>query len=81
MVSLTHLFQASLELFRQQKGEPQHLADIGPELSAAYDAIELELQMLADAVGSGQEIKNDRLKTTLQAVEVRIQDLLTSGAA
>jgi uncharacterized membrane protein YccC len=81
VVSLTHLFQASLELFRQQKGDSQYTGEIGPELSAVYEAIELELQMLADAVGSGREIKNDRLKTTLQALEVRIQDLLTSGAA
>jgi uncharacterized membrane protein YccC len=81
VVSLTHLFQASLELFRQQKGDSQYLGDIGPELSAVYDAIELELRMLAGAVGSGKQIKNDRLKTALQAVEVRIQDLLTGGAA
>ena len=81
VVSLTNLFQASLESFRQQKGDLQYLADIGPELSAVYDAIELELEMLAGAVGSGKQIKNDRLETTLQAVELRIQDLLTSGAA
>jgi uncharacterized membrane protein YccC len=81
VVSLTHLFEATLELFRQQKGDPQYLGDIGPELSAVYEAIELELQMLVDAVGSGKEIKNDRLQTELQALEVRIQDLLTSGAA
>jgi uncharacterized membrane protein YccC len=81
VVSLTHLFEATLELFRQQKGDPQYLGDIGPELSAVYEAIELELQMLVDAVGSGKEIKNDRLQTKLQALEVRIQDLLTSGAA
>jgi uncharacterized membrane protein YccC len=81
VVSLTHLFQASLELFRQQEGDPQDLGDIGSELSAVYEAIELELQVLAGAVGSGKEIKNDQLKTTLQALEVRIQNLLTSGAA
>ena len=81
VVSLTHLFQASLELFRQQEGDPQYLGDIASELSAVYEAIELELQTLAGAVGSGKEIKNDRLKTTLEALEVRIQNLLTSGAA
>lgn len=81
VVSLNNLFQASLELFRQQKGDSQYLGDIGHELSAVYEAIELELQMLADAVGSGREIKNDRLKLALQEVETRIQDLLTSGAA
>jgi uncharacterized membrane protein YccC len=81
VVSLTHLFQASLELFRQQKGGPQYPGDLGPELSAVYEAIERELRTLADAVGSGREIKNDRLKTTLQALEARIQDLLTSGTA
>ena len=81
VVSLNNLFQASLELFRQQKGDSQYLGDIGHELSAVYEASELELQMLADAVGSGREIKNDRLKLALQEVETRIQDLLTSGAA
>jgi hypothetical protein len=64
VVSLTHLFEASLELFRQQKGDPQYLTDIGPQLSAVYEATELELQMLVDAVGSGKEINNDRLKST-----------------
>ena len=81
VVSLTNLFQASLELFRQQEGEPQYLSDIGSELSAVYQAIEPELQMLAGAVGSGREIENDHLKTTLQALDLRIQDLLTGGAA
>jgi uncharacterized membrane protein YccC len=81
VVSLNHLFQTSLELFRQQKGDSRCLGDIGHELSAAYEAIELELQMLADAVGSGREMKNDRLKLALQEVETRLQDLLTSGAA
>src|SRR5260221_10020683 len=37
--------------------------------------------MIADAVGSGRETKSNRLKTTFQDVETRIQDLLTSGAA
>jgi uncharacterized membrane protein YccC len=81
VVSLNNLFQASLELFRQQKGDSQYLGDIGHELSAVYEAIELELQMLADAVGSGRETKSNRLKTTSQNVQTRIQDLLTSGAA
>jgi uncharacterized membrane protein YccC len=81
VVSLNNLFQASLELFRQQKGDSQYLADIGHELSAVYQAIELELQMLADAAGSGREIKNDRLKLALQEVETRIHDLLTSSVA
>ncbi|MBV8417123.1 MAG: FUSC family protein, partial [Verrucomicrobia bacterium] len=81
VVSLNHLFQASLELFRQQKGDPQYVVDVGAELTAVYEAIELELQMLSSAVGSGSQIKNDRLETTLRALEVRVQDLLTSGAA
>jgi uncharacterized membrane protein YccC len=81
VVSLTQLFQASLELFRQQKEDPQYVVDAGAELSAVYEAIELELQMLSGAVGSGSQIKNDRLETTLRTFELRIQDLLTSGAA
>src|SRR6202008_2246103 len=81
VVSLTHLFEASVELFGQQKGYAPYLTDIGPELSTVYEAIELELQLLADAVGLGKEINNDRLQATLQALELRIRDLLTSGAA
>src|ERR1700722_3429999 len=81
VVSLTNLFQASLELFRQQEGEPEYLGDLGAELSAVYQAIELELQMLASAVGSGREIKNDRLKNTLETLDMRIRDLLIGGAA
>ena len=37
--------------------------------------------MLADSAGLGREINNDRLKTALQALEARIQDLLATGAA
>jgi uncharacterized membrane protein YccC len=81
VVSLNHLFQASLELFRQQKGDPQYVVDVGAELSAVYEAIELELQMLSRAVGSGSQIKNDRLERALETLELRIQDLLTGGIA
>jgi uncharacterized membrane protein YccC len=81
VVSLTNLFQASLELFRQQEGEPKYLGDLGAELSAVYQAIELELQILASAVGSGREIKNDRLKNALETLDMRIRDLLIGGAA
>jgi uncharacterized membrane protein YccC len=81
VVSLNHLFQASLDLFRQQKGDSQYVVDAGAELSAAYEAIELELQVLAGAVGSGSQIKDDRLERALQGLEVRIRDLVTSGTA
>jgi len=39
VVSRNHLFQASLELFRQQKGDSHYLGDIGHELSTVYEAI------------------------------------------
>jgi uncharacterized membrane protein YccC len=81
VVSLTELLQASLELFRQQNEDPQYVVDVGAELFAVYEAIEVELQMLSGAVGSGSQIKNDRLATALKVLEVRIQDVLTSGAA
>jgi uncharacterized membrane protein YccC len=80
VVSLTHVFEASLALFRQKEG-PQYVVDAGVELTAVYEAIEQELRMLSGAVGSRTEIKNDRLKTALGDLEVRVQDLLTSGAA
>jgi uncharacterized membrane protein YccC len=81
VVSLTNLFQASLELFRQQEGEPKYLGDLGAELSAVYQGIELELQVLASAVGSGREIKSDRFKNALETLDMRIRDLLIGGAA
>jgi hypothetical protein len=81
VVSLEYLFQASLELFRQQAGDPRYLAAIGQELSTVYEEIALELQMLADSAGTGREVKNDRLQTALKALELRIQDLLATGAA
>jgi uncharacterized membrane protein YccC len=81
VVSLNHLFQASLDLFRQQKGDPHYVADVGAELSTVYGAIELELQMLSGAVGSGSQLRSDGLESALQALEVRIQDLLTSRTA
>jgi hypothetical protein len=76
-----YLFQASLELFRQQKGDPQYVVDVGAELSTAYEATELEFQILSGAVGSGSQIKNARLKRALETLELRIQDMLTSGTA
>jgi p-hydroxybenzoic acid efflux pump subunit AaeB len=81
VVSLTQLFQASLELLRQHKEHPQYVVDARAELSAVYEAIEMELRMLSDTVGSESQIENDRFETTLKALELRIQDLLTSGAA
>jgi uncharacterized membrane protein YccC len=81
VVSLTHLFQASLELFRQQKGIPHYLGDVGRELSAIYKAIAWELEMLTGAVGSGNVINDEKLKTTLQTLQPRLQELLTTGAA
>jgi uncharacterized membrane protein YccC len=81
VVSLDHLFQASVELFRQQEGDPRYLADIGQELSTVFEEIELELQMLTDSAGTGRAINNYRLKSALEALEVRIQDLLATGTA
>jgi p-hydroxybenzoic acid efflux pump subunit AaeB len=80
VVSLTHVFEASLALFRQKEA-PQYVVDAGVELTAVYEAIEQELRMLSGAVGSRTEIKNHRLETALGDLEVRVQDLLTSGAA
>jgi len=57
------------------------VVDVGAELSAVYEAIELELQMLSGAVGSGNQIKNDRLERALETLQLRIQDLLTGGIA
>src|SRR6266436_2533916 len=49
VVSLTDLLQASLALFRRQKGEPRYLDDVGTELFAVHEAIGRELQTLAEA--------------------------------
>jgi hypothetical protein len=59
VVSLVHLLQASLDLFRRQKGRPQYLHDVGPELFALHEVIERELEMLRDALES-----ESRSKTT-----------------
>jgi hypothetical protein len=48
VVSVVHLLQASLDLFRRQKGRPQYLDDVGPELFALHEVIEREFQMLRD---------------------------------
>jgi hypothetical protein len=49
VVSLVHLLQASLDLFRRQKGKPQYLDDVGTELFAVHEAVSRELQMLGDS--------------------------------
>ena len=80
VVSLTHVFEASLELFQQKEG-PQYVVDAGVELTDVYEAIEQELRMLSGAVGSRTEIKNDRFEGALRDLELRIQELLATGAA
>jgi uncharacterized membrane protein YccC len=80
VVSLTHVFEASLELFQRKEG-PQYVVDAGVELTDVYEAIEQELRMLSGAVGSRTEIKNDRFEGALRDLEVRIQELLATGAA
>ncbi len=81
VVSLTHLLQASLDLFRQQKGEPRYLADVGPKLFAVHEAIGRELQMLSDAAGSGTVTKDDRLETAFHALEVQLREVLATRTA
>jgi uncharacterized membrane protein YccC len=81
VVSLTHLLQASLDLFRQQKGEPRYLADVGPKLFAVHEAIGRELQMLSDAAGSGTVTKDDRLETAFHALEMQLREVLATRTA
>jgi uncharacterized membrane protein YccC len=64
VVSVTHLLQASVDLFRRQEGEPRYLDDVGTELFAVHEAIGRELQILSDAAGSRTAIKGDQLETT-----------------
>jgi len=75
VVSLTHLLQASLDLFRRQKGEPRYLKDVGTELFTIHESIGRELQMLADSPGSGAVIKEDRLESAFHALEERLQEV------
>lgn len=79
VVSLTHLLQASLDLFRRQKGAPGYLDQVGPELSAVHKAIGHELQILSDAAGSRKVIKEGRLETAFQTLEERLLELFATG--
>jgi uncharacterized membrane protein YccC len=81
VVSLVHLLQASLDLFRRQKGKPQYLYDVGPELLAFHEVIEHEFQMLGDALESGMPVNDDRLETTFHALESRLQEVYATGTA
>ncbi|HWY93029.1 MAG TPA: FUSC family protein [Chthoniobacterales bacterium] len=81
VVSLTHLLQASLDLFRRQKGEPRYLEDVGTELFTIHESIGRELQMLADSPGSGAVIKEDRLESAFHALEERLQEVLATRTA
>jgi len=83
VVSLVHLLQASLDLFRRQKGRPQYLDDVGTELFAVHEAIEREFQMLGDAllIESRTPVKDDRLESTFQALELRLQEVHATGIA
>ena len=81
VVSLVHLLQASLDLFRRQKGRPGYLDDVGTELFAVHEAIEHELQTLADAPQSWTPIKDDRLETTFHALELRLREVHATGKA
>jgi uncharacterized membrane protein YccC len=79
VVSLTHLFQASLDLFRQQPGSPDYLGDVAPELSTVYEAVDRELQVVTRAIGSKKSFNDNRLKSVLQILEARIGELLCTG--
>ncbi|HEX4200812.1 MAG TPA: FUSC family protein, partial [Chthoniobacterales bacterium] len=79
VVSLTHLFQASLDLFRQQPGSPDYLGDVAPELSTVYEAVDRELQVVTRAIGSKKSFNDNRLKSALQILEARIGELLSTG--
>jgi hypothetical protein len=76
-----HLLQASLDLFRRQKGRPQYLDDVGTELFAVHEAIEREFQMLGDALESRAPVKDDRLETTFHALEARLREVHAAGIA
>ena len=78
VVSLTNLLQASLDLFRRQKGEPRYLDHVGTELFAVHEAIGRELQTLAEALESGTVVKDDRLETTFDALELRLREVLAT---
>jgi uncharacterized membrane protein YccC len=81
VVSLTNLLQASLDLFRRQKGAPRYLENVDTEFSAVYEAIGRELQTLAKVQASGRVVKDDRLETTFNALEVRLQEVLATRIA
>ena len=81
VVSLVHLLQASLDLFRRQKGKPQYLDDVGTELFAVHEAVARELQMLGDAMESRTPVKDDRLETTFRALEARLREVHATGIA
>jgi uncharacterized membrane protein YccC len=79
VVSVTHLRQAALDLFRRQKGAPGYLDHVGAELVAVHEAIGQELQMLSDAAGSRKVIKEERLETAFQTLEERLLELFATG--
>jgi uncharacterized membrane protein YccC len=81
VVSLTHLFQASLDLFRQQQGSPDYLGDVAPELSTVYEIVDRELQIITGAFGSKRTFNDTRLKSVLQVLDARIGELLSTGKA
>jgi uncharacterized membrane protein YccC len=78
VVSVTHLLQASVDLFRRQEGEPRYLDDVGTELFAVHESIGRELQILSDAAGSRTAIKDDQLETTFRALEMRLREILAT---
>jgi uncharacterized membrane protein YccC len=81
VVSLVHLLQASLDLFRREKARPRYLDDVGTELFAVHKAIERELQTLADPPQLRTPIKDDLLETTFQALQVRLREIHATGVA
>jgi p-hydroxybenzoic acid efflux pump subunit AaeB len=81
VVSLVHLLQASLDLFRRQKGRSRYLDDVGTELFAVHEAIEHGLQTLADAPQSRIPIKDDGLEAKFHALELRLREVHATGIA
>jgi uncharacterized membrane protein YccC len=81
VISLTRLFQASLDLFRQQPGSPDYLGDIAPELSNVYQGIDRQLQLINGGIGSKTRPNDNQLRSLSQVLNARIGELLSTGKA
>jgi uncharacterized membrane protein YccC len=79
LVSLTHLFQAVLELQRRRAEEAELLELVRPELERVIAAVDAELSVLSAASWHGHALPPTSLNAAFAALATKVKELRDAG--